>query len=189
MSTGYERHFTTRKTYSGDDRHSSSKYSTLPLNFQKDTKRPSSYYNSLSNALNRQPQATDGNRVHLVGVGVQILDQLSTKIALRAKTVYLSNNDIDSLRGISQFTNLKSLSCSNNKISSIDELRYLSDLINLEKLSIDGNPVCGIPYFREYIIALCPNLTHLDSSKGNKPTYEIRFFFFLLVTLILSHSL
>jgi hypothetical protein len=77
--------------------------------------------------------------------------------------LYLSNNSLKCLEGIDQFSNLTSLSASNNEIRYLNSLAPLSRLPSLTKLSLDGNVVTKMPFYRQYLLGLCAGLTWVDS--------------------------
>ena len=117
---------------------------------------------SLSGALRSRQGSFDGDRLSLVGADVKRIDLLPERIALIVKSLYLSNNYIHSLDNIDQFQNLRVLSLSNNSVRYVDDLNSIAGLTRLERLSLSGNIVCKMPYYREHLIALCPNLKSID---------------------------
>jgi hypothetical protein len=119
----------------------------------------------LSRVLSQTPAGFDGSKLNLVNSTITTIDKLPNLLCLKVKTLYISNNNISSSEGIEQFTNLQSLSMSNNLIRYLNELLPLSKLKHLEKISLEGNIVTAMPYYREYLLGLCPNLQLIDAIK------------------------
>lgn len=80
-------------------------------------------------------------------------------------TLYLSNNYLKDLENIEVFSSLRNLSVANNCIKYYHEVKSLRSLQLLEKLCLDGNPICFLPFYREIIIDMCPQLHVLDDRK------------------------
>ena len=117
---------------------------------------------TLSFALRSKPTAFDGSKLNLVGQDLSSIDGLPPSIAVKLKTLYLSNNNLMSLNGVDQFRFLSSISCANNLLRYLGELRALSVLEYLEKVVLDGNIVTTMPFYREYILELCPSIKSID---------------------------
>lgn len=79
------------------------------------------------------------------------------------KTLILGNNLLRSLNGISSWRNLESLAVSNNDLRYYDSISHIRLLPKLKKASFEENPVSLLPYYRSFVISLCPNLETLDS--------------------------
>ena len=120
---------------------------------------------SLESSLKSYPPAlsSDGFKLSLVGKQITTIGKLPPSIARNIKVLYISNNSLKSLNGIDQFSQLKSISCANNNIKFLGDLKYLSACHCLEKVSFLGNIVTAMPYYREYIISICPNIISIDS--------------------------
>ncbi|KAJ1429343.1 hypothetical protein B484DRAFT_329008, partial [Ochromonadaceae sp. CCMP2298] len=126
---------------------------------------------SLSVVVSRTPSLFDGEKLSLVGVDLREIDQLNPRLASSVKILYLSNNYLSTLTGVEQFPNLVAASFTNNFIRYLDELQPLSRLRRLQKTSFNGNVVTKMPYYREHVVTLCPELASLD---GIKVTQEDR---------------
>lgn len=92
-----------------------------------------------------------------------------TKIPIvpKAKTIqklFLSNNDITSLEGIENYTNLQVLSLGCNQISKLSEIRLLESL-PLQNLQLECNPVTHLPYYSHLVVATIPTLLMLDGQR------------------------
>jgi hypothetical protein len=108
------------------------------------------------------PFDNSGLKLSLVGNNISEIDKVPGTLLQKVQTLYLSNNSISSLNGIEQFTNLRSLSVTNNLIRYLSHLRALTLNEQLERVSLEGNIVTGMPFYRQYVIGLCPHLVMLD---------------------------
>lgn len=71
------------------------------------------------------PQSFDENKISIVQKFVSEIDLLPKKFH-KVETLYLSSNNIKSLEGLQQFSNLKNLSLANNEvIVSILPLKFI----------------------------------------------------------------
>lgn len=123
----------------------------------------------MSLALGKNMNALfDGSKLSLVNCNITVIDKIPAQIAVKVKTLYLSNNNLSSLSGIGQFANVVTLSAAHNLIRFLDDLSPLSNLIHLERLSLEGNTVVSMPYYREYLIAMCSRLQSVDGIKVTK---------------------
>ena len=90
------------------------------------------------------------------------IDQLPSRYA-GIKVLYMSNNSISSLEGLSQFPQLESLSLANNLIADIRQLDVLASACPaLETLMLEGNPVASGPSYRSQVAVRMPGLRALD---------------------------
>lgn len=121
---------------------------------------------TLSNCLQSQPAAFDGSglKLSLVGSNISLIDNVPGKLVAKVQTLYLSNNHVTSIEGIQQFTQLRSLSVANNLLRYLNSLRALASIEQLERISLEGNVVTGMPFYRQYVIGLCPKLLTLDGA-------------------------
>ena len=78
------------------------------------------------------------------------------------KNITLSANKISSLEPFSKCTNLTELYLRRNNISSLNELYYLQNLSNLKVLWLSDNPIAEIEGYRDFAIAILPQITKLD---------------------------
>jgi len=117
---------------------------------------------SLSTALRNNPPSFDGVKLNLVNSNINKIDEISRQLAIKVKTLYISNNSISSLSGIELFSFVVNVSISHNLIRYLDDLAPLVHLKNLEKLSLEGNVVTAVPYYRDHVISLCKSLQTLD---------------------------
>lgn len=116
----------------------------------------------LADALHQNHAALEGGKLSLVGCYITNISELTTSKARGIHTVYLSNNDIVSLNGLTQFNELRNLSLCSNNISYLGQLKVLGDLEHLEKLSLEGNTVASMPFYRLSVVGLCRHLVQLD---------------------------
>ena len=129
----------------------------------------------LSAVLRKNAAALDSNgKLNLVGCYLTELDNLPDKLSNRVKTLFLSQNSLESLLGIQQFRNVTCVSLANNAVRYLDALQPLAALTSLEKLTLDGNVVTTMPYYREIVLGLCCPEGHggLVSLDGIKVTPE-----------------
>jgi hypothetical protein len=103
-------------------------------------------------------------KLHLVSCYMTELDALPTALAQRVKVLYLSNNSLQLLQGIQQFSNITTLSLTNNSIRYMHHLAPLASLHHLERLALDGNVVTGMPYYRELVLGICSSTSRQGSS-------------------------
>ena len=90
----------------------------------------------------------------------------SERMACQITTVYLSDNDIASCRGMEQFPFLHSLSLSNNLLSRLEDLDPLPSLPCLASLLLTGNPLVEKePCYRLCVLGLLPRLRVLDKEE------------------------
>jgi hypothetical protein len=120
---------------------------------------------TIEDALLKSPNSLslDGNKLSLVGKQISHIGLIPPSVCRSIRTLYISSNYLKSTQGLEQFVNLKCLSCANNSIRYLGELQWLRECRLIEKVSFIGNAVVSMPYYREYIICLCPNLVSLDS--------------------------
>jgi Leucine-rich repeat (LRR) protein len=119
-------------------------------------------------ALLTRKRTLEGPKINANDLYIDRIDEnIPSSLIAEIYTLYLSNNHLYSLVGLPQFINLRVLSVANNNIRYYEDLDILSKLKHLEKLTLDKNPVTYLPYYREYILALCPKLTALDDCKLN----------------------
>lgn len=107
----------------------------------------------LSEVLSHAPSCFTSHRINAASRCITALDDLPLRYA-SARTVYLSHNNLTSLRGIEQFTGVESLGLAGNLIPSIPELQRLAPCKSLAHLSLAGNPLCSAPYYRLRTLAL-----------------------------------
>lgn len=74
-------------------------------------------------------------------------------IKFQMTTLILKNNNLQNLKGIGVFSNLRLLDVSFNCIASLSELTPLAHLHNLISLNLQGNPVVFCDYYRRATIA------------------------------------
>ena len=78
--------------------------------------------------------------------------------------IFLMDNDISSLNGVSSYPNLKVLSLESNKISKLNEIKMLSKL-PLQNVNLSLNPVTKLPFYEQYVVANIPSLLQFDSKR------------------------
>ena len=127
-----------------------------------DRARPSRV--TLCSCLQSHPAAFDGSglKLSLVSSNICEIDKVPGQLVSKVQTLYLSNNHIISLSGVEQFASLRSLSAANNLIRYLSSLRSLASIEQLERVSLEGNVVTNMPFYRQYLVGLCPRLLALD---------------------------
>ena len=120
---------------------------------------------TLNEVLKARLALVESSKLSLVSNRISILDKIPNTISQKVKILYLSNNDLSKIDQIIQFENCQNLSMGNNLVKFLEDLTCLRHLKHLEKLSLEGNPVTNMPYYREYVLGLCPHLILLDGSK------------------------
>jgi len=124
-------------------------------------KRRKATHNTLSEALCRF--CSEERVVNLKDKKIFLIDEVPEKF-VHIEGLYLTNNQLQTLKGIAQFKNLKSLSVANNFISSVDELEYLRSL-PLVHLNLEKNPLTSHPSYKNSVISILPNLKTLDNKE------------------------
>ena len=76
----------------------------------------------------------------------------------------LSVNRINTLKDFAHCHKLQELYVRKNSILELSEVQYLADLPDLKVLWLCENPCAGSQYYREYVIAMLPNLENLDKT-------------------------
>lgn len=122
-------------------------------------------YVTIEEAVRQHPQylSSDGSKLSIVGKQITCIgNALPPSIAEAIRTLYISNNNMKTLQGIEKYYQLRVISCANNYIRYLGDLKYLKQIPFIEKVSFTGNPVSLMPFYREYLISLCPNLLSID---------------------------
>ena len=122
---------------------------------------------TLTEAFRINPSSFDGEKLRLVSgriTTITALPRSPLNLTPQVLVLFLSNNDISSLRGIECFVNTHTLSLTNNLIRYIEDLDGLSGLKELRKLSLLGNPVTDMPHYRARVLRLCTHIVSLDGA-------------------------
>ena len=133
-------------------------------------KREKSNGTSLRKSLCQYIESSTGcldqsaTRLSLVGGDLHLLDKIPSSISESVQRLYLSDNCLKDTVGVEQFSNLRFLSLANNFIKFFLDLKSLTSLQQLEKLLLVGNKVTELPFYRQYVLNLCPKLTVLDGT-------------------------
>ena len=86
----------------------------------------------------------------------------------------LSENKLTFIhKDITLIPNLKILDLSNNLISDLNKVKELQNISKLIFLILKGNKICLIRGYRQFIIELCPLLSHLDTAEVSEKELEI----------------
>ena len=86
----------------------------------------------------------------------------------------LSENNLTFIhKDITLIPNLKILDLSNNLITDINKVKELENIQKLIFLTLRGNKICLIRGYRQFIIELCPLLSHLDGAEVSEKKLEI----------------
>ena len=118
--------------------------------------------NTLYGAMRNGKAVLDNTKLNAVDCAIQIIDSIRTEHINKVHILYLSNNNIATLDGIETYSNVETLSLANNQITYLHQLKALRYLSHLRKLAIVGNPIVEMPYFKQRLLLLCPNLQTLD---------------------------
>eukprot|EP00002_Diphylleia_rotans_P002877 TRINITY_DN11875_c0_g1_i1.p1 TRINITY_DN11875_c0_g1~~TRINITY_DN11875_c0_g1_i1.p1 ORF type:complete len:1286 (+),score=247.62 TRINITY_DN11875_c0_g1_i1:119-3976(+) len=120
----------------------------------------------LSGILRHFPGCFDPQSLRISAVEKNIKEINSIPERYRmTETIFLSNNNISSLMGFSQFANLRTLSIANNLISDLEDIDQLHSCSQLHILNLEGNPITLIPNYRYHVIQKLPRLRLLDSKE------------------------
>ncbi|KAF0694424.1 Aste57867_14721 [Aphanomyces stellatus] len=109
-------------------------------------------------------RVVEGTKLNLVGKGIDTISAVASTIAQGVTCLYLSQNNLTTLEGLSQFTRLKVLSLGGNLISRFDVFDPLAMHVpaSLRTLLLSGNPVCDAPNYRIRMLMLLPMVQVLD---------------------------
>lgn len=122
-------------------------------------------YNQYAKSKKVQYSNLVSGTLNLVDCGICHIDDSSNALSHLVDgtitTLYLSNNQLCSLEGISQrvFLNLMKLSVSNNLIRYIRCLNPLSMLTVLQILNLTGNAVSRMAYYRHEVLCICVSIS------------------------------
>ena len=166
MSSGEWKSMSELRGTSSSSSNSSSSSSGIHRHLPTGSSRPERHIrgNTLCRCLQTLPAPVDStsSKLNLVGLDIGEIDMVPGPLPERIQILYMSNNLISSLDGIEQFVNVRQVSFANNFIKYLSDLRSLGLLPHLEKISLEGNVVTGMPFYRQYLIGLCANLTSVD---------------------------
>lgn len=139
----------------------------------------------LSQALKKYPGMCNPQKILLNFKGIDLIDEVQSDFHM-VPHLMLSQNKIQSLHGLYQFQNLKSLSLSYNnvcffgywpcvysisltfmniriiQISSFNNLKHIKG-DRIEALTLEGNPISEHPNYRNTVIEMFPSLRNLDA--------------------------
>lgn len=80
-----------------------------------------------------------------------------------AEVVYISRNNLRTLQGLEQFSQLRVLSASDNLFEDISQLQILQDACpGLQVVSFERNPLVHLPNYRNKVVQMLPKLQMLD---------------------------
>ena len=111
----------------------------------------------LGDVLNKHPNLfTNGNKrgskIHAANKHIAHIDRLAERYT-QVKILYLGGNDLTTTMGFQQFSNLATLSLSNNLLSNMPDIYMLAGACpTLRNVSLEGNDITQTPYYR-YIIS------------------------------------
>ena len=124
----------------------------------------------LGDVLHKHPNLfTNGNKrgskIHAANKHIAHIDRLAERYT-QVKILYLGGNDLTTTMGFQQFSNLATLSLSNNLLSNMSDIYVLAGACpTLRNVSLEGNDITQTPYYRERVIAAMPELEALDGKK------------------------
>uniref|UniRef100_A0A7S1PEZ2 Leucine-rich repeat-containing protein 51 n=1 Tax=Percolomonas cosmopolitus TaxID=63605 RepID=A0A7S1PEZ2_9EUKA len=135
----------------------------------------SSQSKSLDTAFKQFPQHSTNERIVLnfkqIGPDLRHSSKKSLSRQLRdsVKTLCLSQNNIESVRGVAFFRSLENLSLAHNKICSMSDLQQYVPLEvrtkQLRHVILRGNPVCSHPDYKHECLRMFPVLETLDQER------------------------
>jgi hypothetical protein len=105
--------------------------------------------------------------IRLSNARIHSIDDAPSLASTRAatKALLLGNNYIRSIQGLHRWVDLEALSVSHNSIKCLHDIDAIRHFRRLSKLNLEGNPVTELPFYRSYVLALCPSLVFLDNQK------------------------
>jgi len=107
----------------------------------------------LTHLLRHSPQLFSDVRVAAADKGITSLDELPRRYTA-AKTVFLANNKLHSLRGIEQFADARVLTLAHNAVARFEELEHLGACRQLQQLTLHDTPLAARPLYRARTIAV-----------------------------------
>eukprot|EP01064_Diplonema_japonicum_P032136 TRINITY_DN5979_c0_g1_i3.p1 TRINITY_DN5979_c0_g1~~TRINITY_DN5979_c0_g1_i3.p1 ORF type:complete len:1002 (+),score=195.98 TRINITY_DN5979_c0_g1_i3:39-3044(+) len=122
---------------------------------------------ALGEKLSAVVPAKSAEKLSVVEKNIAVIDTVRVH-QQKTEVLFISGNLLDSLDGIQQFSNLRTLSAASNYLASFDSLKALSLLQGLEVLNLQNNPVTQLPYYRLHVLEMCPRLTTLDNKEVSK---------------------
>jgi protein phosphatase 1 regulatory subunit 7 len=84
------------------------------------------------------------------------------------KTIDLSTNQIETLDGIEEYTNIEELWMTSSKLSSFEQLLPLQSLNGIECLYLEHSPIANDYEYRKKITNMLPSLVQLDATEVNR---------------------
>ncbi|KAG9414879.1 hypothetical protein AC1031_008293 [Aphanomyces cochlioides] len=117
-------------------------------------------------------RVVEGTKLNLVGKGIDQIGDVVASIAQTTTCLYLSQNNIASLEGLTQFTRLKVLSLGGNLLARFEDFDGL-DMPQLRTLLLSGNPICDAPNYRLRMIVLLPKVQTLDGTEVTPKEREL----------------
>lgn len=111
----------------------------------------------LSHLLRHSPQLFTDVRIAAADKGVSSIDELPRRYAA-AKTVFLSDNELHSLRGIEQFADARVMTLAHNPVARFEELQHLAACTQLQQLALHDTPLAARPLYRARTIAVLHGL-------------------------------
>ena len=103
-----------------------------------------------------------GDRLSAVGREIHMIGPIPENIGLKIKKLYLSTNLLSNLNSVQQFRNVETLAVSNNQIRYYEDILELKSLEKLASLTLKGNHITSLPFYEDYVLFLCPNLSFFD---------------------------
>ncbi len=79
----------------------------------------------------------------------------------------LAMNNIERVEGTERLENLEKLDLTLNFIGEVTSIEVLRTNTKLKSLFLMGNPCSQFQYYKEYVIAVLPQLQFLDGKKKN----------------------
>ena len=112
--------------------------------------------------LNSGPETTvNGTEIKATYKEISKISTLPAQFS-NLKKLHLSHNKISTLRGIEQFQSLESVSLAFNKIPHIDELYRIPRPPKITNLNIYGNPLTKHPNHLRILMTIFPDLKKID---------------------------
>ena len=101
-------------------------------------------------------------------MSIEKLDKVDQKFVSKVEDLSLAKNSLRSLFGIEQFTSLRKLDLSYNRLTSVKQLLCIKNKALLEELDVTNNPLTLEDRLAEKLYANFKNLRRLNGQPKSK---------------------